>query len=144
MFLHDMVFGWSSRDARMGYEERLDGSSSISKSPLRKRIVHYGNWNPTFSRLTISFHKRLVPSFTCQMFGMSVLDFIHLCFVSFMHRSMSSLQKDYIISSVFIGVPLYLLTCSLLDGDHMSRLLVTIGIECSYKLGKGHLQATVY
>jgi hypothetical protein len=39
MFLLDLIFGCLSGDARMGYEERLDGSSSIPKSLLGEMTV---------------------------------------------------------------------------------------------------------
>jgi hypothetical protein len=43
MILPDLVFGKSFGDAKVGYEERLKGSSSIPKGLLRKMTACCGN-----------------------------------------------------------------------------------------------------
>jgi hypothetical protein len=43
MFLPDLIFGCSSGDAGIGYDERSDGSSSIPKSLFGEMTARWGN-----------------------------------------------------------------------------------------------------
>jgi hypothetical protein len=43
MFLPDLIFGCFLGDAGIGYDERLDGSSSIPKSLLGEMIARWDN-----------------------------------------------------------------------------------------------------
>jgi hypothetical protein len=101
MVLYDLVFGYSSGDARVGNDERSKGSSSIPKSLLGEMTTCCGNWKSALSKSRIIFLEKLVPIFIGQMLGMSGLDCTHFCFVPLMQRSMSSLQMKNSINSGF-------------------------------------------